>query len=989
MASAPFNSGSKWLRWEPHIHTPGTVLNDQFGASNPWEEYLTKIEDATPEIKALGVTDYYLTDCYKQVVEKKKKGWLPNCDLIFPNIEMRLDIGTSAGSWTNIHLLVCPDDEDHLDQIRFFLNKIQFEASGQTFFCDREGLIRLGKLSENTDDSAALKRGVEQFKVNFDTLKNAYEGSDWAKRNILIAVSGGADGTSGVNKSADQTLRQKIEDFAHIIFSSNPNDRAFWLGESKKASKAELEERVGGLKPCLHGCDAHSQADVAAPDQNRYCWIKGAASFDGLRYACIAPHRALVDKVPPTNTTTPSQTIKSIEVSNAQWFKTPDLEFNSGLVTIIGARGSGKTALADIVAASCDAIRPDKRSFLKRAGEKLGDASVELTWANDEKAKCQLKPADTDNNGNEPKATYLSQQFVEELCAADGLAEDLVKEIERVIFDEYPFQDKGISSNFSQLKNSKLASVKNTRRNNENAIGVVSEQINDAYKSKGRIVELNDAIKQQQTIIQRYTADRTKLAPVGSDSHAERISQLATAKEIVRNNIRYFVSQKEALENLKTEVTHMQQNQFPQILSDLQSRYSVTGFDNNNWDEFKVDFIGNIDALIESKLTDVINSISKWNGNYQPVEGADDNISLIDDQADLNNQILSLLEAEIARLSRLASTDQATTNRFTAINAQIDRERIKLQSLETDLKNCNQAGEKIENLRAHRNQLLKPIIEGILAEEDQLKQLYHPLAEKLNDTDGLLQKLSFSVVRNVDLKEWARQGEELLDLRKNGKFRGTGTLLNEIELHLHEAWETGDAVAIMAALDTFRSCNTKELLKHSKYDQDDANYHDWAKRLAKWLFDTSYVSLNYSIEYDGTDIQKLSPGNRGIVLLMFYLALDGNDDSPLIIDQPEENLDPKSIHNELVPLFEQAKKRRQIFMVTHNANLVVNTDADQVVVATAGDRKESGLPPISYESGGLEDTHIRKKVCEVLEGGEAAFRERAKRLQIALPPKNS
>lgn len=71
-------------------------------------------------------------------------------------------------------------------------------------------------------------------------------------------------------------------------------------------------------------------------------------------------------------------------------------------------------------------------------------------------------------------------------------------------------------------------------------------------------------------------------------------------------------------------------------------------------------------------------------------------------------------------------------------------------------------------------------------------------------------------------------------------------------------------------------------------------------------------------------------------------------------------------------------------MVTHDANLVVNTDADQVIMATAGQHLPGRLPEIKYESGGLERPFIRRKVCEILEGGEEAFRARAKRLRI--PP---
>ena len=87
---------------------------------------------------------------------------------------------------------------------------------------------------------------------------------------------------------------------------------------------------------------------------------------------------------------------------------------------------------------------------------------------------------------------------------------------------------------------------------------------------------------------------------------------------------------------------------------------------------------------------------------------------------------------------------------------------------------------------------------------------------------------------------------------------------------------------------------------------------------------------------------------------------------------------------ELVERFRSAKQRRQIIIVTHNANLIVNTDADQVIVATCGPHRPGQLPEIRYQGGGLEDPTIRASVCSILEGGEEAFKERAKRLRVSL-----
>src|SRR5262249_14429921 len=130
------------------------------------------------------------------------------------------------------------------------------------------------------------------------------------------------------------------------------------------------------------------------------------------------------------------------------------------------------------------------------------------------------------------------------------------------------------------------------------------------------------------------------------------------------------------------------------------------------------------------------------------------------------------------------------------------------------------------------------------------------------------------------------------------------------------------------------------------------------------------------------EISRLSPGIRGIVLLMLYLVVDQWDTRPLVVDQPEGNLDPHSVYEELVKYFRSAKRRRQVILVTHNPNLVVNAGADQVIIASSERHDPKSLPRISYSSGGLEDARTRSEVCRILEGGERAFRERERRYSI-------
>jgi hypothetical protein len=93
----------------------------------------------------------------------------------------------------------------------------------------------------------------------------------------------------------------------------------------------------------------------------------------------------------------------------------------------------------------------------------------------------------------------------------------------------------------------------------------------------------------------------------------------------------------------------------------------------------------------------------------------------------------------------------------------------------------------------------------------------------------------------------------------------------------------------------------------------------------------------------------------------------------LIIDQPEENLDNKYIFKELVGAFRQAKGKRQVIIATNNANLVVNTDAEQIIIAEYEDNS------ITYKIGELEDRTIRDEITTILEGGRKAFEIREKK----------
>lgn len=142
-----------------------------------------------------------------------------------------------------------------------------------------------------------------------------------------------------------------------------------------------------------------------------------------------------------------------------------------------------------------------------------------------------------------------------------------------------------------------------------------------------------------------------------------------------------------------------------------------------------------------------------------------------------------------------------------------------------------------------------------------------------------------------------------------------------------------------------------------------------------YVFGLQYLEPKYTLLFQDTQIEQLSPGQRGALLLIFYLLVDKGR-NPIVLDQPEENLDNETVVSLLVPVLNEAKKSRQIVMVTHNPNLAVVCDAEQIIHATF-DRKNGAR--ISYHSGSIEDGIINRAVVDVLEGTKIAFDNRGQK----------
>ena len=158
------------------------------------------------------------------------------------------------------------------------------------------------------------------------------------------------------------------------------------------------------------------------------------------------------------------------------------------------------------------------------------------------------------------------------------------------------------------------------------------------------------------------------------------------------------------------------------------------------------------------------------------------------------------------------------------------------------------------------------------------------------------------------------------------------------------------------------------------------------------ILSENWYGLSLNVEYDGDNLKDMSPGKRSFVVLK--LLLDFSDKkSPILIDQPEDNLDNRAIYSDLVKYIRKKKKERQIILVTHNPNIVVGADSEEVIIANQNGKNspnDNGIK-FQYLCGSLENSKdrindetkpildrcgVREHVCDILEGGKNAFMDR-------------
>lgn len=250
--------------------------------------------------------------------------------------------------------------------------------------------------------------------------------------------------------------------------------------------------------------------------------------------------------------------------------------------------------MVDVIAAGCDAIATaswdaDENispSFLARARRLIGDATTTLTWGGGATVKRSLNGSDVDGHISFPRARYLSQQFVEELCSAKGVSDGLVDEIERVIFESHSQDDREWASNFAELRDQQTSRFQQAREREAKAISDISDRIAIEFEKESLVANLTTQIEQKKKLIADYTTDRARLVVKGTEAQVARHAQLSETAQKLRNKIQAFGNQRRAFVALQDEVRSMRGTGAPELLRQAQARHRNSGLNDQQWDEF-------------------------------------------------------------------------------------------------------------------------------------------------------------------------------------------------------------------------------------------------------------------------------------------------------------------------------------------------------------------------------------------------------------------
>ena len=1008
--------GSEWRKWDLQIHTPKSI-NQQYGGNSGWDKFIDALERLPQEIKVIGITDYYFIDGFQKVMGYKNNGRLDNIEKIFPILEFRIDTFGSGSEnklqKINLHILFDLNEDDLENEINTVKDEFITQIPITKLEKHKTKMLSIDNLTIEGGDN--LQTGFSDLIPSTDKVFELLNTNTW--KNKTFTFLGYKEWSNLEKNNQIRPFKEDLYNKASAFFSSNYNtlDKCQqWLDEF-------------GNKRLLHSGDIHGFdfLDTANKDEDgqyiasrNYCchtWIKAAPTFEGLKQIIYEPQdRVFIGEQPEVLErvkTHKTKYINSLSItqvypydeSKGIWFKDIHIELNKELVCIIGNKGSGKSAISDIVGLLGNTHNSGeynsnfsflhKKKFLQKKLANNFEGTLE--WVDGEKYNKNLGlPTD---NESEEKVRYLPQHYFETLTN-DLEGEGFKKTLESVIFEQLPDQNKHGKLNFQELKQYKAEGI-------EKDLTVLKGEIDNLNKTIVALEKKNHPSFRSE-IESKFNAKKKEL-----EEHEKQRSEIVEVKEPFkdRESIKEKTAKFDEIGILNTQVTHLKQQietkkaerkklieeaeKLEKLFMDVK-RFAreINEYKKQNSENYK-QFNLEIEKILFFKPD--TNSITEAISNREnQITELNNSLLLKEDVDSIDNNEKS---KEVSLPFKMALAEETIEK----IKKELSEKEKEYQSYLEKVKKCEDNKKEIvgeENktgtLKFFESQinyldtkLEKEINEAITKRMESTLGIYEKKSELISLFNKFKEPVDNQVAKNKEylkdyeinigtsfklVEDFSSTFFSYINQNKKGSFYG----IEEGEKKLREIINEKDynnSETVESVLNDI----LRYLANDIREDSEGKTRHvtdqiENVLEFYKYIFSLEYLLPVYELKLGDKQLSELSPGEKGTLLLVFYLMID-KENIPLIIDQPEDNLDNQSVFTMLREFIKQAKKKRQIIIVTHNPNLAVGADAEQIIHVTI-DKKNNNR--FSCHAGAIEDPVINKLIVDILEGTMPAFDKR-------------
>ncbi len=947
--------GSTWGKWDLHFHTPSSY---DYGNKSVTNQQIVNGLLASG-VQVVAITDHHIMDT-ERIKELQALGG--DRLTVLPGIEFRSELG---GKETVHFIGIFPEDANLVD----LWTKLS------------------GKL-ELTAEDIKKKGGDERLYVQFTGAADTIH-----ELGGIVTVHAGKK-TNSIENVGNTNFKMAFKaDLArkHIDI--------FELGQvsDRKVYQEMVFPNIKHELPLIMGSDNH---DIFSYQPKAFCWIKGDSSFRTFQQLMSDPHRAYVGDEPPEMTrigANPTKYIESIsfkKIANSKltedWFEST-VRINPGLVAIIGNKGSGKTALAEALGllGNCESAASfsflSDRKFRQTKNNKAREFEATLTWRNGHSVIRRLSdPTDADKPRD---VSYIPQSYLEEICNEVNTipGSQFDAELKSVIFshvaehkklnaesldDLIRFQTEPIEERTATLR-AELHEINLRILELEGRFSASNRQLLLNLKaSKERELEAHDKLK--PAVVLKPEADPAQQATM--EAVSQQIAEANTKRDSLQENVRASDGLKKRAASQAASaarIVHLLQNfmsAHQTLLRNLEGDCKVLGVDPT------------------TLVTITLNQSSITAASAAATKQLDEE----DEKITAANTELKVLRDTIAALAQQLDAPNSAFQKYgEALRAWTERRAVivgeptirdTLSYLEAQIKELEDVPKQLNEARTARAEKVKTIFAQIEATVGIYRELYHPVQEFILFHQVAKNQFQMEFDASITASRW----EEIILAKVNQGRKGTFCGVEDGKRALKELIEQAD---LQASAGVIKFCSDLMARFESDFRSTPRSTYSLSEQLRQGIepvafldgiFGLSYLVPKYQLKWSGKSIDELSPGERGTLLLIFYLLIDRRD-IPLIIDQPEDNLDNQTVYDMLVACLREARSRRQVIIVTHNPNLAVVCDADQIIHSHID--KQNNLNKVTYTSGSIENPATNLLSITVLEGTRPAFVHRERKYQ--------